>query len=529
MTQSVREQFLAFDDELARLGVPPLTEWWRDGIGRWLDAYEQGLVLELWACVGRGASKSTALYKLALFFTLFGPFAVPPGERHYAVCLSRLKEEAAKGLQIISSWLTLLDVAHHPAGDVIELDDMPRGIRVVAASVAGASGWRAYFVGKDERGKWPVSGVDERDAEEIDTSAAAMTATHARAPIVTLGSAWLTLGAFHETIAAGSTKTRVVLGPTPTWIAAPHITEADCRRKEPDPRKFAREYAAIATDAHDEAMYPVELVTRAQRALPGDVAAERGVPYTAAMDPSLGRNAFSFVIAGGRLVDGQPKASVVLHREWRAPRGSTLNLDAVLSSIAAHCAAYGIDEVRTDQFHGESLALLADKMRLGIRVLVDKPTVAERLARYEGLLVRFLDEAIELPRDSVVRADLLAVRRRVTKGSDAFTIHMATTADGRHADFAPAIALALERIVLEDAVPGWVHAMDEFRIGALPPPKPVTLTTDPVGETRARGAGDFLGMSARWLRGDPAVHFSDNTSAAFRDAVHKARAASPQG
>ncbi len=509
--------------------MPALTEWWREGIGRWLDAYELALVLELWACVGRGAAKSTALYKLATFFTLFGPFAVPPGERHFAIVLSRLKEEAAKGLEIIGAWLTLLDVAHHPAGDVIELEDLPRGIRVVAASVAATSGWRSFFVGRDERGKWQIAGVDERDGDEIDTSSAAMTATHARAPIVTLGSAWLTLGAFHETIAAGSTKTRIVLGPTPTWIAAPHITEEDCRRKEPDPRKFAREYAAIATDAHDEAMYPAELVTRSQRANAGDVAFEKGVPYTAAMDPSLGRNAFTFVIAGARLVDGESKASVVLHREWRAPRGSTLDLAAVLASIAAHCASYGIDEVRTDQFHGESLALLADKMRLGIRVLVDKPTAAERLARYEGLLVRFLDEAIELPRDSVVRGDLLAVRRRVTKTSEAFTIHMATTADGRHADFAPAIALALERIVLEDAIPGWVHAMGDFVRGGTPQPKPVTVTTDAIGESRARGAGDFVGMSARWLRGTPTIHFSDNASAAFRDAVTKARASSLQG
>jgi hypothetical protein len=45
-----------------------------------------------------------------------------------------------------------------------------------------------------------------------------------------------------------------------------------------------------------------------------------------------------------------------------------------------------------------------------------------------------------------VRADLLAVRRRVTKGSDSFTIHMAITADGRHADFSPSINLVLSQL-----------------------------------------------------------------------------------
>ena len=152
---SLRSKFLELDDSLARLGVPPLTAWWREGIGGWLDAYEDHHVLELWACVGRGAAKSTMLYKLALFFSLFGVFAVPSGERHFAIVLSRLKEEASKGIDIIDNWLDLLRIPHRLTGDVIEFEAVPRGIRVVAASVSATSGWRAYFVAKDERSKWP--------------------------------------------------------------------------------------------------------------------------------------------------------------------------------------------------------------------------------------------------------------------------------------------------------------------------------------------------------------------------------------
>lgn len=245
---TLRDRFVAFDDRLAQLGVPPLTAWWRDGIGRWLDDYEAGGTLELVACVGRGAGKSSALYKLTLFFALLGDFVVPLGERHFAIVLSRLKEEASKGLDIISRWLAVLGEPHRIAGDVIELSSLPRGIRIVAASVAATSGWRAFFVAKDERSKWPAGGVDERDAEEIDTSAAAMTATHARAPIVSFGSAWARTGAFYEAIKAGSNAHRIVLGPTPTWIAAPHISEADTRRKEPNEERHAREYGAVASD-----------------------------------------------------------------------------------------------------------------------------------------------------------------------------------------------------------------------------------------------------------------------------------------
>src|SRR5580698_9546552 len=100
-SMTLRRRFMQFDDRLAAHGVPRLTKWWRDGIGEWLDAYEQHQTLELFACVGRGAAKSTALYKLATFFSVFGDFTIPPGERHFAIVLSRLKEEAGKGIGII--------------------------------------------------------------------------------------------------------------------------------------------------------------------------------------------------------------------------------------------------------------------------------------------------------------------------------------------------------------------------------------------------------------------------------------------
>lgn len=282
---TLRAQFLEFDDTLASRGVPPLTAWWREGIGAWLDAYERDHVLELWACVGRGAAKSTALYKLATFFALFGDFVVPPGERHFAIVLSRLKEEASKGITIIGAWLTMLGVPHHPAGDVIELDDMPRGIRVVAASVAATSGWRAFFVGRDERSKWPASGIEEQDAQEIDTSASAMTATHATAPVVSLGSAWGALGSFYDTVVAGSTGARTVLGPAATWVAAPHITEASTRTKERDPKRWAREYACEFQTSATSALDPDQLRAALREQRPGHPLSAPFIGF----DSSMGR------------------------------------------------------------------------------------------------------------------------------------------------------------------------------------------------------------------------------------------------
>ena len=130
-------------------------------------------------------------------------------------------------------------------------------------------------------------------------------------------------------------------------------------------------------------------------------------------------------------------------------------------AISGHCVEYGVTHVLTDQFHGESLAALANSMHLPITVHVDKPTAAERLRRYESLYMKFMQEQIEIPRRPArARADLLAIKRRISRGNDAWQITMATTPDGRHADYAPAIALACERVSLEDALPEWCRAME---------------------------------------------------------------------
>lgn len=492
---TLRERFLAFDDRLAELGVPPLTAWWREGIGAWLDAYEGALVLECYGCVGRGAAKSTALYKLALFFTLFGDFKVPPGERHWAIVLSRLKEEAGKGISIIDSWLDLLGVRHRLAGDVIELEDSPRGIRVVAASVAASSGWRSYFVGKDERSKWAASELDERDADEIDTSAGAMTATHPLAPVLSFGSAWGAFGAFYNAVRSGVDEHKVVLGPAATWVAAPHITEADCRRKERVESRFQREYACVFQESTEESFYPVSLIDRARRKVEGDLPRGAGVSYVAAMDPSLGKNAWTIAIVGRHIVNGRPKASVVCAREWRAPHGGHFDMAKMLETVAGVIRPY-TREVWTDQYHGESLAAIAERLELGITISVDKPTAAERLERYEALLTRLSDDEIELHADGRLRADLLTVKRRFTPGG--FVVHLPQGGDGRHCDYAPAVTLAIAKVTSE---PTWQEAMGAFAarggsfFGAEAPrkPKPARVTTHFLGGTRFECAGVGIG------------------------------------
>jgi hypothetical protein len=429
---SLRERFLAFDDSLAARGVPPLTDWWREGIGRWVDAYEAGGALELYACAGRGSAKSTALCKLALFFTVFGDFAVPPGERHFAICLSRLKEEASKSIAIVDRWLTLLGIDHHLAGDVVEVGQS-RGIRIVAASVAAASGWRAYAVLKDERSKWSETGeTDERIAEEIDTSAGAMSATHERAPVCAFGSAYYATGAFHEAIESGTDESKVVLGPVATWIAAPHVTEESTRKKERNERRWRREYLCEAQSASEEAIYSPEVVDPCcRREGPVELGPWVGCRYVAWADTGFSRNSCTLVVGALLEIGGRQKAAIVLAREWRPSPGQPLDPARILQQWAAIVRPYLVTTIVIDQYHAESLQALCQQMHLPITLVVDRPTVPERLERYENVLAKFLAGEVELPPHGQLRADILSVRRHMQQ------IRLPATPDGRHADFAP--------------------------------------------------------------------------------------------
>ena len=472
MTAALFEAWTGIWTALERATVPPPSAYWRHEVERF---YLHSTALRMVECVGRGGDKSRESVVMAIAEALAGDFAVPPGERHYYTHVSENREEAAKTLDVLQGYLRILAVPHSRAADTIELTELPRGFKVLAARVGAVSGWRCIGWTADECAKWSSDGADP--SEEVIASIKAMSVTHPGARGRMISSPLATVGYFHETWAPGDTVDQVA-GQAPTWIANPSVTEEQTHRLERDPRKHAREYGAKPSDGHEESLYASELIDRAMRASAGDVLPAEASDFIAAMDPSLGRNAFTLVVAGKRVVDGRPRASIVLARSWRAKSGEHLDMADMVETVAREVLPY-TDTVVTDQFHGESLSSISSRLRTGLTIEVDKPTAAERIERYESLVARFLDHEIELPRDMQVRADLLAVRRRVVSGAaDRFTIFLPTTADGRHADYCPAIVLALARARYE-ADPPWIEAMRSGRAKGffggpvLPqPPKP---------------------------------------------------------
>ncbi len=223
------------DRRLAKTGRPRIFapgSWW---FAEATAFYGHPTAREWWARCGRGGSKSTVIYRIAENETLFGDWTITPGERHWATIKSRSKEEAAKALGIIAADFTVLGVKHQLAGDTIEIADAPRGIRVVAASVAASSGWRSYLDANDEISKWPTDGATAVDAVEVISSGRAMTVTHPLARRLYFSSAFGVTGPHFDHIEAG-TNASCVVSIAPTWIANPSITEEQTHLLEPDLR-----------------------------------------------------------------------------------------------------------------------------------------------------------------------------------------------------------------------------------------------------------------------------------------------------
>jgi hypothetical protein len=249
---------LNLDDELGRHAFPRMSEWWRGEAARF---YGRPGVRVWGAQVGRGGAKSTVLAKVALNEVLFGEWRVPPGERHFGCIVSENVTEAGGRLRLLEAYLTDLGIKYTRAGDVIELDAMRLGFRVLAARVGAVSGFRAVFLGLDEEAKFRGEGA-ANPAADIVVSARAMTVTHPNAKELHFSSPVSVVGFHYELIAKGDTD-RQIVSRAATWIANPSITEAQTRELEPDEASHANEYEANPRASAGLALGPAEHIERA--------------------------------------------------------------------------------------------------------------------------------------------------------------------------------------------------------------------------------------------------------------------------
>jgi hypothetical protein len=112
-------------------------------------------------------------------------------------------------------------------------------------------------------------------------------------------------------------------------------------------------------------------------------------------------------------------------------------------------AGYGLEHVWSDQLAPDFMRSIGQ--RHGLTVCIETVTAPRKVEIFESLRMRLADDGLEIPDDPQFRADLLSIRKRVTMNGIA--IELPRTADGRHADYAPALALAASKALADAALP----------------------------------------------------------------------------
>lgn len=211
-----------------------------------------------------------------------------------------------------------------------------------------------------------------------------------------------------------------------------------------DPDAAAREFDAVWADA-DAVLIPAAHIDLAMQSdepwsdLGKGVLGhpyQEGFDYRAAMDPATRGNAWTLVIATQHYE--KPTQRVVFCKQWVGSKVKPLSPDTVLAEQALILKEYHLDRCATDQFAADANKDIA--RRHGLYLYDIAATREENVELYTSMSTKFADGEIELPPDPVVRSDLLGIRKRV---SSRIAITLLKTPDGRHCDYAPALARVL--------------------------------------------------------------------------------------
>lgn len=227
----------------------------------------------------------------------------------------------------------------------------------------------------------------------------------------------------------------------PTWWTPERCAELEAR----NPAAYLTDVCGEFADPESGLLNPVS-VRMNTREGPLELEPVKGAAYAAAVDPaegSAGGNAWTLVIV--ERIDQADRATlqhqstrfrVALAREWRG-----LRPEACLAQIAELCRRYGLGSATTDQYAASANQDLAH--RFGLELIVRPTTAATKLEDFTNLATLLHTDCLELAPEPTLRRDLVSVRKRATQ--QGYSIVLPKTGDGRHADFAPALATALSR------------------------------------------------------------------------------------
>lgn len=261
-------------------------------------------------------------------------------------------------------------------------------------------------------------------------------------PLLYIGSPWAPFGPVYDWTQEGfgrPSRLRVVMRAPGPVMNPFYFTPAKCDEiREQDPTAYQTDVLGLFADA-DEAFFPLSLIDAACRENALAIPPEERRHYTAAMDPATRTNAWTFVITTVDLDGLQLRHTAVLAKQWTGKVRDRQRPKAIIAEIAQMCGAYGVDAVHTDQYSAEVLQDIADEV--GIMLIVHDISRASKHDQVANLRTVLAEGRLSLPADSDLKKDLQMVRRKVTQ--DGVAVAYPRTADGRHCDYVPAIALCV--------------------------------------------------------------------------------------
>jgi hypothetical protein len=299
------------------------------------------------------------------------------------------------------------------------------------------------------------------------------------AQLLAPGSPWAPRGPIYDatTKAFGKPTEHLVVirAPGPVMNPVTWTPEECAKAKEQDVESYITDVLGEFADPSSAFLSSAELaaVTRKE---PITAPRDADMSYAAAMDPAARGNGWTLVIAGRKtMLGGRVQVVVARVRQWQGSPLAPLDTKKVLLEVRDECYAYGVTTAWQDQHSYDAHASIGNE--IGLNIEQAEANKEQHDARYEDFRARVRSRVqpvppvtvgpvelppqvpgIELPPDPVMRADLLAIRKKVT--TRAMTFDLPTTADGRHADYAPAVVLAVAKAVEEV---DWRGAMTKLR------------------------------------------------------------------
>jgi hypothetical protein len=161
---------------------------------------------------------------------------------------------------------------------------------------------------------------------------------------------------------------------------------------------------------------------------------ERKADYGAAVD--VGKNRWTLVLCEAyEARDDHPQFRVALAEEFQ-----TANPEDAWRDIATAVRRYDVRRCVVDQYAAGESAAIARRYDLD---LTEKPwSASNRLEAFTNLATLLHSDRLELAPERTMLRDLRSVKKRATQAG--YTIVLPQTSDGRHCDFAPALAASLQ-------------------------------------------------------------------------------------